>query len=338
MPSPYVVALIANGPYMPGAYVAAASILAAGLRADAAIVILHPEDALTGEQRNWLQRSYPRIELLEVDASAYLPDALSSWNTILAPLFLRFALAEIFTSARKILYVDSDIVALRTVNDVFDFDLDGRPVAAADDDLVAGLVGHKASWLAYRNALGVPPEVPYLNCGVFLTDAPLWRERAIKRTLTEIFLNNRGLCRFSDQSAINLYLKGQFARLSPAWNFQQNYQAIGAEDLLRPRLVHFAGSAKPWRNDGFVFRTVYRDRYRNLLLSTPFSAFFESYAKVSVRQFREAWRAVNRMLHGREIQSGIRRAELGLLRTKLTQLLSAKDFIDLRISAERRGT
>jgi lipopolysaccharide biosynthesis glycosyltransferase len=327
-----VVALIANGPYIPGAFATAASILATGLREDASMVIVHPADALTTEQQSWIARRYPGIELLEVDAADFLPIQLSSWNTI-----LRFALAEIFPSARKILYVDSDILALRSIDVVFDFDLGKKLIAAADDDLVAGLVGHKQSWIAYRKALGVPPEVPYLNCGVFLMDAVVWREGRIKQALIETFQNNQTRCRYFDQSAINLFLMGDFARLSPAWNFQQNYQAINAEDLVRPCLVHFAGSAKPWRNDGFVFSPEYRYRYRELLGSTPFAPFFEPFWRVSRKQAKEAWRAINRMLRGREVQSGIKRSEVGRIRAQLLGLLATGTFVDREFSRSGRS-
>jgi lipopolysaccharide biosynthesis glycosyltransferase len=169
----------------------------------------------------------------------------------------------------------------------------------------------------------------YLNCGVLLMDAPVWRERCIKEALTETYLANPHLCRYFDQSAINMLLKGEFALLSPAWNFQQNYQAIGAEDIVRPRLVHFAGSAKPWRSDGFVFAREYRRRYRETLASTPFEDFFEPYWRLNRKQAKEAWRSVNRMMRGRETQSGIRRSDIAPMRAKLVELLAGYSFIDL---------
>ena len=325
-----VVALIANRPYLPGAFATAASILEADLDNEVSLALVHPPDTLSPAVRRWLADAWPRIELVEVDASAYLPAELSAWDTALAPLFLRFALAEIFPAARRILYVDSDILAVRTVNDAFGYDLGNRIVAAAHDDLVASLVGPKPSFLAYRESLGMPPGMPYLNCGVLLLDGGVWRERAMKKTLVDLFLANRQRCKYLDQSAINLFLKGDFAPLSPAWNFQQNYQAIGAEDLIHPRLLHFAGSAKPWRNDGFVFRSDYRQRYRTVLAATPFETFFQPYWRVGGKQPKEAWRSLNRSLQGRELQSGIRKSGIGHLRKRLVELLSTVDFVDIR--------
>lgn len=327
-PSANIVVLIANGAYIPGAFVAAASLVGAGLRDDIAIAIVHPPGAFTATQREWLDQRHPRIRLVEVGAQEFLPEELSAWDTALAPLFLRFALSEIFPSASRILYVDSDILCVGSIADAFALDLRGKMVAAAHDDLVAGLVGHKASWTAYRNALGVAEPIPYLNCGLLLIDAVVWREQNIKQALVSTFLTNRQRCRYFDQSAINLFLKGDFAPLSPAWNFQQNYQAIGAEDIIRPRLLHFAGSAKPWRNDGFVFRAPYRERYKTLLGATPFASFFEPYSHISVRQAKEGWRSLNRRLRGKEIQSGIRRRDIGPLREKLMVMMSGISFID----------
>lgn len=329
---PNIVALIANGPYLPGAFVAAASLLECGLREDAAVAIVQPAGSLSNEQRHWIAARYPGIAHVELDAADYLPEALHSWKTALAPLFLRFALAEIFPSSQRILYVDSDILAVRSVDDAFALDLRGKIVGAADDDLVAGLVGHKPSWTAYRNGLRLPADAPYLNCGVLLVDAPAWRAGNIKARLIALFLENRDICRYLDQSALNLMLKGDFAPLSPRWNFQQNYQAISAEDMLAPRLVHFAGSAKPWRNDGFVFRRDYRDAWRRLLTGAPFPGFFQEYSDIGRRQIREAWRASGRLLRAREPQCGIERSQIGSLREKLREVCVRRNFIDAWVS------
>jgi lipopolysaccharide biosynthesis glycosyltransferase len=315
---------------MPGAFAAARSILACGLAEDVRVAIIHPPDGLATDIEVWMKAAHPRIELVAIDAGGYLPAELSSWRTILAPLFLRFALAEIFSEAQTILYVDSDILAMSGIGDVFTFDLKGKLVAAADDDLVSEMIAVKPSWIAYRDKLGVPVGEPYLNCGVLLIDAMAWRKQSLKQALIAMYLANKERCRYFDQSAINLFLKSDFARLSPAWNFQQTYQAIGAEDIVRPRLVHFAGSAKPWRNDGFVFREPYRRHYREILSGTPFAGYFQSYGHVGGKQIKEAWRSLKRIIGGREPQSGVRRAKIETLRTRLAALMQSSDFIDLR--------
>jgi lipopolysaccharide biosynthesis glycosyltransferase len=327
----HVIALIADAAYLPGAYVAAQSILLCGLPEDICVVILHPPDCPSDAIRAWTKATHPRINLAAVDAREFLPPELSSWDSVLAPLFLRFALAEVFPKARKVFYVDSDILAVAGIEDIFRLDLNGRLVAAANDDLVSEMASVKPSWIAYRNALGVPLGTPYLNCGVLLIDAVAWRANGMKQKLVTTYLGNRERCRYFDQSAINLLLKGDYARLSPAWNFQQTYQAIGAEDIVGPRLVHFAGSAKPWRNDGFVFRHDYRDRYREILSGTPFEPYFRPYWRMSRKQIKEAWRSLKRALRGQEMQSGIRRSQIPMLRAKLTQKLGASGFIDGKI-------
>lgn len=323
-----IIALIADAAYMPGAFVTARSILGYGVGDDVRIVIVHPRDCPSDAIRSWMKTAHPGIELVAVDAGTYLPPELSSWDSILAPLFLRFALTEIFPEAQKIFYVDSDILAVAPVGDVFGLEMNGKPVAAADDDLVSAMVAVKPSWIAYRNALGVSLDVPYLNCGVLLIDAVAWRASDMKRKVIGIYLANREHCRYFDQSAINLLLKGGYARLSPAWNFQQTYQAIGAEDIVKPRLIHFAGSAKPWRNDGFVFRRGYRQRYREILSGTPFQSYFQSYGRVSHKQIKEVWRALKRLATGRETQSGVKRSQIAALRTKLAALMASEAFID----------
>ena len=323
-----IVVLIADDAYLPGAYATAASILACGLRADASIAIVHPPGAIAPELQDWFAKTCPRVTLLPVDAKTYLPQPLASWNTILAPLFLRFALPEIFPSAKRIFYVDSDILAVGPIDSMYDLSLRQKPFAAANNDLISEIVGAKPRWLAYREAIGAPLGTSYLNCGVLLQDTAAWLAGGIKNTLTQLYLDNRELCPYFDQSALNMYVKGDFAKLSPAWNFQHAYQAIGAEDIIQPRLIHFAGTAKPWRNDGFIFPRAYRDRYRELLRASPFAGFFEPYWKITRRQLKEGWRTLNRAARGREIQAGISRSEIASLRDKFRGFLKSYDFID----------
>lgn len=328
MEQPNVVALIADAAYFPGAFVAAARILDLGLRQDASLVILHSPGAVTNEQQRWLASRHARINLREIRDGEFLPGDFGTWVSRLTPLFLRFALPETFASARRILYVDSDILPLRPIDSVFDLDLAGHALAAVPDDLDSGLAGYKPSWIDYREGLGVPIGVPYLNCGVLLMDAAAWRTRRLKQHLIELYLANRDRCRYFDQSAINLFFKGEFALLSPIWNFQQNCQAIRAEKMMAPRLVHFAGSAKPWRNDGFVFAPEYRKRYRETLAGTPFEHFFQSYERIGSKQFREAWRSISRIAAGKEPQSGFKRSEMERLRRRLREHLTRFSFID----------
>jgi len=322
----HVIALISDAAFLPAGFATARSILDCGLDDDIQLALVLQPDCLANDVRAWLQSAHPRIELVAADAGKFLPDALASWRSVLTPIFLRDALPEIFPEADRILYVDCDVLATSAVGEAFTLDMEGKAVAAADNDLVSEMVGVTASWVAYREALGVPLGIPYLNAGILLMDARAWREQDLKQKIIATYFANKERCRYFDQCPTNLFLKGDFARLSPAWNFQPSYQAIGAEDIVKPKLVHFAGSAKPWRNDGFVFRRDYRERYRTILAGTPFESFFQPCTSLSGKQIKEAWRSLKRTLRGREIQTGLKRTQIEALRTKLAALLASGVF------------
>jgi hypothetical protein len=53
-----------------------------------------------------------------------------------------------------------------------------------------------------------------------------------------------------DQNLYNVVLQGQWAELSPAWNWQFTWASRFFEAMQGAHVVHFIGSRKPWKDPG----------------------------------------------------------------------------------------
>jgi lipopolysaccharide biosynthesis glycosyltransferase len=106
-------------------------------------------------------------------------------------------------------------------------------------------VGHTgAATRAYLAGLGLPLEATYYSSGVLLGDRTAWRE--IGEAALAYFFAHAAQCRLFDQSALNGACNARLAPMSLKWNFTSQLRTWEMDAAIAPRLVHFAGAAKPW--------------------------------------------------------------------------------------------
>ncbi|MBU6449107.1 MAG: glycosyltransferase family 8 protein [Rhodospirillales bacterium] len=168
----------------------------------------------------------------------------------------------------RLLYIDSDTRIAGALAPLFQLEL-GNAIAAMTEDCgrYLGNAGGRENWDAYRAVTGLP-DAPYFNAGVMLLDAARWRQEALGQR-AETMVRTRGpALRFMDQDVLNVLLAGRIAELSPRWNFMTHYMALGLEDVVRPRILHYANVLKPWRDPEWA--TLYGRRD-----ATAFARLFE---------------------------------------------------------------
>jgi lipopolysaccharide biosynthesis glycosyltransferase len=161
---------------------------------------------------------------------------------------LRLFVPEILSSRyRRILYVDSDVRVEEGVSELFWLDIEGAPIAAVDDYTLPFLPSPKADKndriRQRRELIGHSATDPYFNAGVILIDAETWRSNQTTNAALTL-LSQLEKLHVNDQEMLNVLFRGQWAALSPRWNFTF-FHDLGFESLLRPVLFHYAG-AKPW--------------------------------------------------------------------------------------------
>ena len=177
----------------------------------------------------------------------------------------------------KAIYLDSDVVVLHDLGELWDLDVSGFHLLAAQD-MTAPFMNSETALanfdrcgpylsavraLAEHDVYGIHPRNPYFNCGVLVLNLRRWREDGSAKAVLEFLGAHKDAVRYWDQDGINAVLHGHWAMLDPRWNqIPHIYRYPSAEDspfapevfnriISDPWIVHYATRSKPWHYDSF---------------------------------------------------------------------------------------
>lgn len=157
----------------------------------------------------------------------------------------------------KILYLDSDVIIRRPIDELWSTNIAEHALAAVsnyEDDA--------------RKALGLPAGVKYFNSGVLLINLRYWRQNNVPERAISFIRDNPERVQYWDQDALNATLMHQWVELLPFWNWQFSSRGSKPE----PAIVHFITSDKPWHwSNDHPFKREYR-KYRR---KTPWRSYQE---------------------------------------------------------------
>ncbi len=188
------------------------------------------------------QSSNVEIENHPVDTEAFA----RRWGGNTSPTYYRLELAERLPDVEKCIYLDCDVIALDNIVQLWEQDLQGRPL---------GGVGDRAGLQPARRIYN--KKQPMFNAGVLLLDLAQWRREGYVEKLS-VFLNkNQSWCKFADQGLLNAFFDGNYTMLPQRWNIinsvyrnppvENMYDADEVKESIRhPGIVHFTGHHKPW--------------------------------------------------------------------------------------------
>lgn len=209
-------------------------------------------------------------QLLAATGSRHLGDSIA---------LQRLLLGELLPDARRVLYLDLDLVVLRDVAELFDTDLSGAPIAACVDLHIQRLVlrGRRVpphifdrvpphifdgTYGAYfTKILQLTPKAlaRYFNSGVMMLDLDALRTLKIAAHAREIIARQKTPFLIPDQCLLNRLFAERMKELDPRWNalvpVSRFRLRVRSDDFSRRQLaaladafiVHFAGN-KPWRH------------------------------------------------------------------------------------------
>ncbi len=160
----------------------------------------------------WGVQTYRAKPLVDVPKRAL-------FNGMEIPLY-RFGVArDLGARYRRILYMDTDMmVEGGDFNRLFEMDLQGLPIAGALDVL---FIRNARFWADEYKRVGLSAR-PFMNAGLQLIDVQAYLDQEVERLAWTAIRETPHAIVNSDQSALNLALKGRFAELSPKWNWQEN--------------------------------------------------------------------------------------------------------------------
>ncbi|MFD1797646.1 glycosyltransferase family 8 protein [Paracoccus aurantiacus] len=190
-------------------------------------------------------------------------DARRSIATYMELFFAR-ALHGIY---RRILVLDSDVIFERgDPGRLLRADMLGHAVAAVRDNRQWRTPKRRVR--EFRQ-LG-RPAAPYFNAGVVMIDTDAWAQAGLTAKAADFARNHlAGLGR--DQALMNGMLYGDWAEISPLWNWQFTWSSAQLMAVADPCIVHFIGPHKPWLDsaDGIVPLRLRQDYARILPAHFP---------------------------------------------------------------------
>lgn len=246
----------------------------------AAIYIM--DGGVGAESRERLVQGLPSgratVKWMRVDPAVY--SGVPLWGRMPVSTYYKLAVADTLPAeVHKAIWLDCDLLVTSDVASLWDVDLDGSHLRAAQDSIVP-LVSSAFGVAAYQ-VLGIPPDAKYFNAGVMLLDLDRWRADGIPEQVLDYLRQFRDSVYFWDQEGLNAVLAGKWSELDPRWNCNASIprarrarRAMAGKGSVQanqePWIIHWAGYLKPWRYPG---RDPERLLYFQYLDMTPWAGW-----------------------------------------------------------------
>jgi lipopolysaccharide biosynthesis glycosyltransferase len=252
-------------------------------------LVCEPEDVLAGFDRlpGPLRN---RIDLVTLDFARFDKN-LKTGGRFSRAVFRRLFFDEILPAHfERIVSIDSDMLIVRPgLAKLGSFDLGGSPLAAAYDMIF--LMDFKRDALArrfqtYRRSLGLDLETPYFNAGLMAIDRAEWRRRALTERVVRALRETPARFPFMEQDVLNATLSGDFAPLSPRFNFMGDFFLLDLERRIEPIVLHFVNAPKPWELALWRGEARFAEDYRDWFLRSPWPELAETPAAPTWRRSR----------------------------------------------------
>lgn len=189
--------------------------------------------------------------------------------------YLRLLIPKLVTATvDRVIYLDTDLVVLDDIEELWDMDLGGKPVGAVPD---LGILASSRMRRQKEETLGIPEGELYFNSGVMVLDVAAWRKEGYGPQVVECV--ETGNFRHHDQDGLNKVFYHNWQVLPLRWNVippvftlpvkvlkKSRWRNLALEALERPAVFHWAGKYKPWK----LGPQKYSRKYYEYLDKTPF--------------------------------------------------------------------
>ncbi len=174
------------------------------------------------------------------------------------PTLYRLMLPSLLKDVKRVLYLDCDLIVLKSLSELFFTQLSPSQYAACVEDMGGHL--HMARMGFEQNSNNF-----YFNAGVCLLDLEKMRQDNIEKKMFDYLKANWEKLSYSDQDVMNAVLLGHVKQMDRKYNFI-TINFYFPNDL-HPTIAHFAG-IKPWK---IGFYNIYREKFWEYFAKTPFS-------------------------------------------------------------------
>ncbi len=175
--------------------------------------------------------------------------------------YYRFLIQDILKDYDKVLYLDSDLICLHNLANLYDINIDNYWLAAIKDPDMIGQVNKSKDYHDYTtNTLTLKNPYSYFQAGVLLLNTKLLRENYTTQQWLEESMTKY---KYMDQDILNKNAQNNVKYLDMRWNvltdcagkrisiIKQAPYYIYKEYMASrktPFIIHYAGFQKPWND------------------------------------------------------------------------------------------
>ena len=176
-------------------------------------------------------------------------------------IYARLMFDEILPpEVRRVIYMDCDMYVRAPIEELFEMDLEGLPIAAVRDPHAHLILGGR-DMKGNHDLLDLAD--PYFNSGLIVIDREKWAEAGVLDIFQRMIADGTMNRLYYDQDVLNIIFRGRWKRLDMAWNI---INPRDAHEALDPKLLHYTGPRKPWNLvSGVAFARIYRHVMTNEL-------------------------------------------------------------------------
>ncbi|MHC6203917.1 DUF4422 domain-containing protein [Breznakiellaceae bacterium SP9] len=255
------------------------------------IFILHSEITIVNQGKiKDLASSYPNVIIRFYDMSMdTAPFSFGLTSYFSTETYYRLLAPWVFHHYDKALYIDPDTVIMEDVSILFDIDIGNHLLGATCEPGAAGEINRKDSAMAVylSETLGLKNPKDYFMAGVMVLNLNAFREFFLPGQLAEKAASQT--FDLLDQDVLNSMCQGRVFLLPMTWNtcFDCSFglrlrtarlapKAVYHEYLearKHPKIIHFAGTPKPWTDPSVDFAEEFwavarRTPYYETILNT----------------------------------------------------------------------
>lgn len=189
------------------------------------------------------------MEFIKID-SEYFNEykKVKTHNYVTIATYYRLKLASLLPDIDKIIYFDCDFVINSSLKELFNTDLENRPIAGVLD--------------VKKRMVNKNPT--YINAGMLLFDLNKIKELDLESKFLNWTKENINNITCGDQEIINEVCKGNIKILSDDWNVQSSNFTNRSSYIKKPKGIHFISKKKPWHFASYSYHKSYYFKYLQL--------------------------------------------------------------------------
>lgn len=218
------------------------------------IIVLYKENMSQEniEKINKYRRENFNIEFVDLkDKLGDIEEKLYTRDYYSKSTYYRLLIPELYKEYDKAIYLDSDIVLLTDIANLYNIDLEDNLIGAAPDEAIANV---KAFQEYAEKVVGVSSYHKYFNAGVLLMNLKELRNTKFQ----DKFLYLLETVKYSvaqDQDYLNRICKGKVKIIDGSWDKMPIGGRILREEELN--LLHFNLISKPWLFEGIAYEEYF---------------------------------------------------------------------------------